>query len=230
MTLTHIDCVQGTTEWEQLRLGRLTASRACAAFKRNAPKKDGTLGPYSAKRRNLATALALERVTQTKSYDKPYQTDAMSRGTELEPQARDAYMARTGIWLRETGFWQHPTLMLGASFDGLSEDGTRGIEAKVLYPSNHLDIALAVDEGLGWDAIPEEYQWQIVHELAYMPTLVQMDFVCFCPEFPEESALVVVPVMRDEAKLADYRDDVDVFLAEVDVVEAKIRRLRKNVA
>jgi len=224
--LIHIDCIQGDDIWAGLRLGRLTASRAHAAFKRNAPKKDGSPGPYSAKRRNLAVAMALERVTGLPAYDKPFQTDAMARGTELEPAARAAWSDRTGRELYESGFWQHPTLAVGVSFDGLTTDDTIAIEAKALYPANHLDIALAVKDGATWDAIPEEYQWQVTHQLAWMPTLVRVDFVSFCPEFPGESGLVVIPVLRDEPALATYRADVDVFLAEVDEVERRVRGLQ----
>jgi len=224
--LQHVECVQGSETWAALRLGKLTASRACAAFKRNAPKKDGSPGPYSAKRRNLAVALALERVTGLPAYDVPFKTDAMTRGTELEPAARAAWSARTGRELYESGFWQHPTLAVGASFDGLTTDDTVAIEAKCLWPANHLDIAFAVKEGATWDAIPEEYQWQVTHLLAWMPTLERVDFVAYCPEFPGDSALIVVPVLRDEAKLTEYRGEVEVFLAETDEVEKKVRGLQ----
>ena len=222
--LEHIDCVQGSDEWKTLKLGVYSASRACAAHKRNAPTKTGP-GAYSAKRRHLATGLALERVTRLPAYEKPFTTDAMSRGIELEPAARYAYTERTGIELVETGFWKHPTLALGASYDGLSPDLTRAVECKALYPSNHLEIALAVHEGAGWDAIPEEYQWQVTHLLAWMPSLVQLDFVAYCPEFVGGSELVIIPVERDEPKLSAYRDECEKFLAAVNEVEVKIRML-----
>lgn len=222
--LEHIDCVQGSDEWKAMRLGVFTASRACAAMKRNAPTKTGP-GPYSAKRRHLATGLALERVTGLPAYEKPFTTDAMSRGIELEPAARYAYTERIGVELVETGFWRHPTLMLGASYDGLSPDLTRAVECKALYPSNHLEIALAVHEGAGWGAIPEEYQWQVTHLLAWMPTLTRLDFVVYCPEFTGDASLVVIPVERDEPKLSEYRGACEEFLALTDEVERKIRML-----
>lgn len=224
--LEHIDCVQGTSEWLEHKLGIFSASRAAAAMKRNAPKKAGTLGEFSAKRRNLATAIALERVTKRPAYDKPFQTDAMSRGNELEPAAKVAYTERTGIELCDTGFWRHSQLPVGVSYDGLTLDYSRGIECKVLYPNNHLDIALDVQQGKRWEAIPEIYQWQILHEMAWMPSLAIMDFVCYCPEFDGDAALVIIPVPRDEQALARYRDATLVFLDEVAEQERKVRSLK----
>ena len=71
--------VQGTPEWHQLRLGKVTASRVADIL---AKTKSGA----SASRGNYLIELALQRVTKT--IEESYTNAAMEWGTQTEPQAR----------------------------------------------------------------------------------------------------------------------------------------------
>jgi hypothetical protein len=100
-------CAQRTPEWYAARLGRLTSSCASEAF---ATIKKGE----SAARRNLRVRLVLERLTG-KSQESDFQSFDMTRGIELEPEARDAYEAETGTVIESVGCVQHDTLMAACS-------------------------------------------------------------------------------------------------------------------
>ena len=74
--------LQGTPEWLQLRLGHVTASRVADIMAKT------KTGP-SASRQNYLIELAIQRVTGV--VEESYKNEAMIRGTEEEPKARQAY-------------------------------------------------------------------------------------------------------------------------------------------
>lgn len=233
MELIHHAVPQGTDEWLALRVGNLTASRAYAAFKRNAPTKANPLGAYSAKRQQLATALAAERISGIAAYEAPFVTAAMTRGGELEPEAVRAYEAATGTALVTSGYWQHPTLRVGVSYDAHTEDFRRIVEAKAFWPAGHMEVLRAVMAAgavtaENWQSVvPELYHWQVRHELAWVPEAERLDFVAYAgQEWPEESRLLIVPIERAWLDVDAYKAEVSDFLAEVEGIESEIRAYR----
>jgi hypothetical protein len=232
--LQHIECEQGTSHWLEQRVGNLTASRAYAAFKRNAPKKGQTLGEFSAKRTQLATALAAERISGIAAYEAPFETKAMSRGSDLEAEAVRTYECVTGACLVRSGYWQHPTLRVGVSFDAHTEDFSLVAESKCFWPAGHMDVLRAMMAAGGvvtadnWQSIvPELYHYQVRHQAAWMP-VQRVDFIAYAGlEWPEESRLLVVPIERDWLGLNTYRQEVCDFLAEVEEIERDIRAYRR---
>lgn len=236
LELEHVECEQGTTEWLEQRVGNLTASRAYAAFKRNAPTKANPLGAYSAKRTQLATALAAERISGIAAYEAPFETKAMSRGSELEAEAVQVYRETTGAALVTSGYWQHPALRVGVSFDAHTEDFSLVVEAKCFWPAGHMEMLRALMTAGSvtadtWQSIvPELYHWQVRHELAWVPA-ARLDFAAYGGlEWPEESRLLVVPIERDWLGLDAYRQEVNDFLAEVEGIESEIRAYRGSSA
>jgi len=234
--LEHVECVQGTSEWLERRVGNLTASRAYAAFKRNAPKKGQLLGDFSAKRQQLATALAAERISGIAAYEAPFETKAMSRGSDLEAEAVQAYEQQTNASLVRSGYWQHPGLRVGVSFDAHTEDFRLITEAKCFWPAGHMEVLRALMNAGGvtadtWQAIvPELYHWQVRHEMAWVPA-ERLDFIAYAGvEWPEDSRLLVVPIERDWLDLGTYRQEVNDFLAEVEEIEREIRAYRGTSA
>lgn len=104
---------QRTPEWEEARLGRITASLAAACL-----GLDPNFGPYAAYSRimGLSGRSAPNRFQQ--------------HGNQFEPDARRDYECESGNLVYETGFWVHPDLpWLGASPDGLIDDDG-GLEIK----------------------------------------------------------------------------------------------------
>lgn len=120
--MTILTVTQGTPEWKQARLCRVTASKAhCVlAFLKN--------GTEAADRRDYRLQLVCERLTG-ESEDSTFVNADMERGTLLEADARRAYEAQTGLMVQTVGFIQHDDLMAGYSPDGLVDDGL--LELKV---------------------------------------------------------------------------------------------------
>lgn len=193
------DIVQGSEEWRQLRLGKVTASRVADII---AKTKTG----YSTSRANYLTELVLERVTGSPA-DR-YQNDAMRQGTELEPIARAAYEFETDAVVEQIAFATHPSLpMCGASPDGLvGADGL--VEIKCPQPAAHLDTILT-------ETIPAKYITQMQWQMACLERQF-CDYVSFNPLFPGSVRLFVKRVHRDDAVIAELEAEVLKFLADID--------------
>lgn len=201
-----IECVQGSDEWFAARLGRLTGSRAADAF---ATIKKGE----AASRRNLRVQLVLERLTG-KSQENGYVSADMERGTLLEPAARLAYEAETGILVEPVGFCAHDSLAAGFSPDGLTAYGL--IEIKCPKAATHLEY---LREGL-----PSQYLLQILHGL-WISGRAWGDFVSFHPDFPESLRLRVTRVQASDYSMTGHEEKVREFLAEVDAEEREVRAM-----
>ena len=119
---------QRTEAWLQLRLGKVTASRVADIM---AKTKTGV----SASRQNYLIELALQRVTG--NIEPMYTNDAMAWGTATEPQARVDYEVKTGNFVDQIAFVEHPTIeWFGCSPDGLvGNDGL--IEIKCPNSATH---------------------------------------------------------------------------------------------
>lgn len=200
---------QGTAEWHQARLGKLTASRLTDAI---AKTKTG----WGASRANLLALLLTERLTgQTVETVK---NAAMIWGTETEPQARAHYALTTGVDVTEVGFIDHPIIaMSGASPDGcIGSDGL--LEIKCPNTATHLDTLLS---GNGSASYFTQMQWQMA-----CTGRKWCDFVSFDPRLPEHLRLYVERVPRDSAYIAELEAMAVEFLAELDDRMTKLRAFR----
>ena len=191
---------QGTPEWHQLRLGKVTASRVAdiLATTRTGP---------SASRQNYLIELALQR--STGNIEPSYTNAAMEWGTQTEPQARAAYEVETGNFVDQVAFIDHPTIAwFGCSPDGLvGDDGL--IEIKCPNSATHWEYFKAKKP-------PQKYVIQMQTQLA-VTGRKWCDFVSFDPRMPERSQLLIVRIERDEAYIAELEEKVKQFLSEVEV-------------
>lgn len=190
---------QGTPEWLKARAGRLTGSRASDML---AKIKSGE----AAGRRNLRAQLVVERLTGEPQED-GFVSDAMRRGTELEPEARIAYEAETGLLVEQSGFLACRDVLMGCSLDGHVGAFDGIIEIKVPKAGNHL-------AWLRGGCVPSEYLAQITHNLA-VSGAAWCDFVSYGPQFPPALQLFVCRVRATDVDIPGYLVDVDRFLAEV---------------
>jgi putative phage-type endonuclease len=199
---------QGTEEWHQLRLGKVTASRVADIL---AKTKSGA----SASRGNYLIELALQRVTKT--IEPSYTNDAMAWGTATEPQARVAYEVATGNFVDQVAFVDHPTI---AGF-GCSPDGLVGsdalIEIKCPSSATHWSYIKANEP-------PNKYVIQMQAQMA-VTGAKWCDFVSFDPRMPERSQLLVVRVMRDPEFILYMEAEINIFLSEV---EAEVNLMEKR--
>lgn len=196
---------QGSAEWFQQRLGKVTASRVSDVI---AKTKTG----WGASRGNYLAQLVAERLTGTVA--ESYSNAAMQWGTETEPQARLAYEFRTDATVEQIAFVQHPSIpMSGASPDGLV--GTDGlVEIKAPQTNTHIET---LRSGQIKSAYMTQMQWQMA-----CTDRQWCDFVSYDPRLPENMALFVKRVERDAERIADLEAEVRVFLAEVDEVVSEL--------
>jgi putative phage-type endonuclease len=162
-------------------------------------------GP-SASRGNYLIELALQRVTKT--IEESYTNAAMEWGTQTEPQARVAYEVKTGNFVDQVPFVDHPTILgFGCSPDGLVGDSGL-IEIKCPNSATHWSYIKANEP-------PNKYFIQMQAQMA-VTGAKWCDFVSFDPRMPERSQLLIVSVPRDPEFILFMETEIKQFLSEVD--------------
>jgi len=198
---------QGTPEWHQLRLGKVTASRVSDVM---AKIKTGE----SASRKNYRAELVVQRLTGLPS--ESFTNAAMEWGTATEPMARIAYEIAKEVLVEQVGFIDHPTIaMFGCSPDGLAHDGM--IEIKCPNSATHIEY-------LTDNKAPAKYINQMQCQMA-VTGRKWCDFVSFDPRLPEDLQLFVVRVERDQKYIDSMEVEVVEFLTEV---EGMVNQLKER--
>jgi putative phage-type endonuclease len=199
---------QGTPEWHELRRGKVTASSVADIL---AKTKTGA----SASRQNYLIELALQRITKT--IQPSYTNDAMAWGTATEPQARVAYEVKTGNFVDQVPFIDHPTIKwFGCSPDGLvDKDGL--LEIKCPNSATHWEYFKAKEP-------PKKYFIQMQAQMS-VTGAKWCDFVSFDPRMPERSQLLVVNVPRDYEFINYMNAEIQQFLSEV---EAEVKLMENQ--
>ena len=193
---------QGSPEWFQDRLGKVTASKI----------DDVMMKPTTAGFQNYRAQLICERLTgnPTESFCSP----AMQWGTDTEPQARAFYEMETGLEVSEVGFIPHPTIDgTGASPDGLvADDGL--VEFKCPNTATHIKTLLGgnIDRKyvlqMHWQMLCCERDW--------------CDFVSFDPRLPLEMQMHRERVERDDKLAGEIQDAVNAFITEVETAVSEL--------
>ena len=205
--------IQGTPEWLQLRLGHVTASRVADIM---AKTKTGA----SASRQNYLIELAIQRVTGV--VEESYKNEAMMRGTEEEPKARQAYELLTETFVEEVPFVKHKSIeWFGCSPDGIikNNDGTYNLlEIKNSNSATHWSYIKANEP-------PTKYKIQMMAQMAC--TGAQWcDFFSYDSRMPEGSRHFLKRMMRDNAFIDEMEKEVKAFLDEV-AEEVKLMEARQ---
>jgi putative phage-type endonuclease len=200
---------QGSQEWFEMRLGKVTASRIADLLSKI---KTGE----SAGRKKLKNELIRERLTGKRT--EGYTNAAMERGIALEPLARASYEIQRSLFVDQVSFVNHPVIsMAGCSPDGLiGSDGL--IEIKCPNPENHLDHIL--NDGV--DLI-NRYFGQCQWQLACMPDRKWCDLVSFDPDISEPLQLFITRIFRDDEWIANAEKEVVIFNDEVDTIVKQLK-------
>lgn len=112
-------CRSGETEEKAMAIaGYKSKPRAEAIFKAIAGEP---VGEFSKSVLDYGFRLAVERISG-QPLDEGFQTWAMKRGHELEPEARIAHEIASGVLVEPCGFVSTPDNVFGASADGLIGD------------------------------------------------------------------------------------------------------------
>lgn len=200
--------IQGSEEWKQLRLGKVTASRVSDIV---AKTKSG----YSASRANYMAQLIAERLTNTPA--ETFSNASMQHGTETEPEARDAYCFYQGVTVREVAFVPHPKIdQAGCSPDGLVDDDGL-VEIKCPNTATHLETLLG-------QAVPSKYESQMQFQMACTGR-TWCDFVSYDPRMPENMRLFIKRVDRDDKRIAELESEIAAFLLEMAVKLSQLNSL-----
>ena len=197
--------LQGTGNWFNQRIGKLTASRMAAAI---AFLKTGK---EAAARKDLKIEILSERLTD--QIVSKYTTTEMQWGIDQEPAAKEAFEKRTGLKVTDVGFVDHPMIEhFGCSPDGFVSDGNM-IEVKCPKTTTHLSYLLDGE-------IPEQYKPQMLVQKAC--TGKDVWFCSYDPRLPEKQQLFVKLYKPTAAEVSQIEQLAMQFLYEVDELFTKI--------
>ena len=171
-------------------------------------------GEWSDAAKDYAFRLAIERISG-EPLDEGFQTWAMKRGHELEPDARMEHEMQTGHIVQEAGFITTDDGLFGASADGLiGEDG--GAEYKCFVDPSRLrqfhienDASDIFDQAQGCMWLTGRKWWHIG---LYCPALKPVGRQLWLREFK-----------RDDDYIEALEQDLWEFKLLVDDYEAKLR-------
>jgi hypothetical protein len=220
-SLMLAEAEQGSDEWFEERLGKVTASKVKEVVARNNYGK-----PYAGYY-DYIIQLAIERVTGKR---KRFSSKYMEHGTEHEGPAAEHYEATFPERdVRECGFIEHGEIAAGASPDRLvDEDGTMEIKAPnsdtlIKYMISMLDkddpdyelVKMLNLKGNEWRFYYEQIQMQL-----WITGRKWCDFTVYDPDLPENAQMVIKRVPRDD----EYIDGTMLprileFLEKVDKLE-----------
>lgn len=178
-----IQVEQGTVDWLQARLGKVTGTRLKAVM--GSTKVQDTL---------ICELVAEQLTGQPEEF---YTNNAMAWGKEYEDEAVVTYERLTGVRTDKVGFCVSDTYpYLGLSPDRLIKNKkgvyTKGVEVKA--PTTKTFIRYMLDGG-----VPDEYHWQVVNYFLVCETLKELDFIVYDPRIIDESKrLIITAVTRKE--------------------------------
>ena len=211
--MRYITAPQGSEEWLQARVGKITASRYKDARDRLKPAKGETVGKPSAKCLAYAAQVAVERIAQ-RPIDKVFQNWQMREGQEQEPHARAAYDVETGNIVQEVGaivtdddlFLYSPDGLIGS--DGLLEIKTLLGPETILRVIGDGDLSDYIDQCLGGLWLTGR-QW--------------IDLVLWAPALENIGrGLTIHRITRDENAIEALEADLMAFAAMVQTNEKKL--------
>lgn len=155
---------QQTLEWFELKWGKIGGTDS----------KSLLTGKYE----TLFYRLLQERLEEFEPSE-GFSNEAMERGNELEPFAREYLSNYLGVEFKEYGWLQSSSNeLIGISPDGLTEDETISCEIKCLGGKAHYSILIN-------DEIPLDKIAQCIHYFTINPKLEKHYFLAFRPEAPK---------------------------------------------
>ena len=207
-----IDLVQGSEEWHEYRWGKIGGTAAESLM----VKDFQTL-------KNKLIACHLEPF----ELEEGFTSEAMQRGNELEPLARQYINDYTGIEFLEKGWLQSDNKLFGLSPDGISECGRYSCEIKCPSKEVHTGYILC-------DILP--YFWQNVSYFAVNPKLEKHYFISYRPESSIPAYIVELTrdseVFRTKTIKEHIGDSADKLKAKADLMlemfDSNIAELEKE--
>jgi len=195
-----IDCVQGSPEWLQARLGIVTASEL-----------DALISPLWKPRTGAGVQTYLAKKLAERWQGSPlasYHGGSMEQGSMREDEAVAWYELEHDVNVRRVGFVLSDDGLMGCSPDGLLDDG--GLEIKCPEPHTHVGYLLA-------DELPAEYRAQVYGSM-YVTGLPRWQFMSYCRGFPP----LVLTVETDPKVMEAIQEAVRSFALSLDSAWATV--------
>ena len=195
---------QGSQEWLEMRLGKVTASRMKDVL------TNGRGGNPSKTAESYMIELIAERLT---GESKPFfENDAMRWGTETEPQARAMYELESGNDVEEVAF------IIKDEYVGVSPDGLIGkdgmLEIKCPTTSTQVRRALSGEYHNDYIAQIQAQLWVAEREWC--------DFVSFDPRLDCGASFLIERVNRDHLFISIMEEKTAVFIENMKIALSKI--------
>ena len=172
----HENIIQGTQDWFAIKWKKIGGTRAKGLF----VKSD-----------TLLIELASE-FTEEFELEDSYISQAMERGNDLEPEARQELSNYLGLEFKEYGWLQSNECdLLGISPDGLTEDETIACEIKCPSRKKHLQYILD-------NQIPSDYLHQCIH---YFTVNSKLEKLYFCSYRPESIKPLFIKEMNRDTEI-----------------------------
>ena len=201
------NCTQGSHEWHQLRLGKITGSR----LKKMMAKDNLAL---------IDELIAEEQVGIPD--DDEFMSDEMQRGIDMEPLAIQEYSNITGHEV------EHPCLIQSEDWDilcqspdgcikGAFEGGFEGaVEIKCPKTKTHIKY-------IRMGKIPNEYKEQVWSYFLVNPDLQWLDFVSYDPRLAVKP-IWILRITREELteELATVTAELEKFIAKLNKYKSEI--------
>lgn len=174
------------------------------------------VGDFSNAAKNYAFRVACERISGVPLDEGGFETYAMRRGHELEPEARERHEIEAGVIVQRCGFVTTDDGVFGCSADGLIGDHG-GSEYKCLIGPEPLRAVL-LDEDIS------DYTDQVQGCLWLMGRRF-WHFALYCPALESIGKdLWWKECLRDEEYIAALESDLMEFKALVDIYENRLRQ------
>ena len=206
------DSPQGSPEWFADRAGAITGSMFPVIMDKY--KSGANKGQWKADALNYAFRLAIERLSGEPLQDGNFETYAMRRGHELEPDAREAHAFAYGMKVDQCGFIKTDDGKFGVSADGLIGDHG-GAEYKCFVAPEKLRAILINDD-------PGDAFWQVMGGL-WLTGRKWWHFGLYCPALSAcGKSLKVIEYERDESAIEELETELVAFDKLVEEYRAKL--------
>ena len=191
---------QGTEAWFKLRLGSIGGSSA----------SDLLAGGAGKTRKKLMRRLAGEILTGTNT--PTFTSPAMEEGSRREAESRDFLSFHIGEEIQECSVITNSDIP-GCHYspDGYIPESKTLIELKNPIPTTQIEL-------LETEKIPKKYMDQMNHGIL----ISGYDRCVFCSYVPGIRPFIQT-VERDEKKIDELKDAIEVFVAELETLVEKLR-------
>lgn len=195
---------QNSTEWENIRKGKITASIFGDLITLQTLQPSTKVGAKKTIAKILANAVC------TVKEELPY-IAAIENGIICESRARQLYQKITRKKVHEVGFIEHESGYAGFSPDGLLDGNVGMIEIKTQCQKEHFYCKL-----FGFDEWLKKYKPQILFSMAICDDIQFCDCISYNEDFDEpENKIIIERYERNEEEIEKVKIVINYWINEL---------------